>query len=311
MTILTAATRNSPLALAQTQIVIDALKKTHPDVNIKIKTITTKGDRDKTTALWRLKGYGFFTSQLEQALLDGHADFAVHSFKDMPTELTQGLMIAAVPERNFPEDVMVAELPANSLQDLPSGTKIGTSSPRRIAQLKYLKPDLNIVPIRGNVQTRVEKLQSGQFDSIILARAGLERLSLAEKISFVFDPDIFIPAPAQGALAVQAGTDRPDLINLLATLNHDKTRLAVQAERMVLARLHPGCHAPVGVFAKIADSDIMIRAFVADLDGKNYLQKQTQGNVCDTEKLAEALADELIKAGADKIIERLKINEPN
>ena len=311
MATLTVATRSSPLALAQTQIVIDALKNIHHDIDVKLNTITTKGDRDKTTALWQLKGYGFFTSQLEQALLDGHADFAVHSFKDMPTELTKGLTIAAVPQRNFPEDVMVADLSANSLQDLPSTAKIGTSSPRRIAQLKYLRPDLNIVPVRGNVHTRVEKLQSGDFDGIILARAGLERLGLAEKISFVFDPDIFIPAPAQGALAVQTKGDRKDIINLLEAIDDEKTHLAVHAERTVLARLHPGCHAPVGVFAKIADSDIMIRAFVADLDGKNYLQKQAEGKVCDSQKLVEALADELIKAGADKIIERLKLNEPN
>jgi hydroxymethylbilane synthase len=311
MMTLTAATRSSPLALAQTQIVIDALKNIHPDLKIKIKTITTKGDRDKTTALWRLKGYGFFTSQLEHALLDGHADFAVHSFKDMPTESTPHLTIAAVPERNFPEDVMVAGLSSNSLQAVPPGAKIGTSSPRRLAQLKYLRPDLNIVPIRGNVHTRVEKLQRGDFDAIVLARAGLERLSLAEKISFVFDPDVFIPAPAQGALAVQTKNDRQDLNKMLAMLNHDKTRLAVQAERTVLARLHPGCHAPVGVFAKITDSDIMIRAFVAGLEGEKYLRKQAEGKICNTEKLVEALADELIKAGADKIIERLKINERN
>lgn len=311
MATLTAATRSSPLALAQTKIVIEFLKKTHPDIDVKLKTITTKGDRDKTTALWRLKGYGFFTSQLEQALLDRQADFAVHSFKDMPTELTKGLTIAAVIERNFPEDVMVTASPANSLQDLPSGTKVGSSSPRRVAQLKYLKPDLNIVPIRGNVHTRLEKLQKGDFDGIILARAGLQRLSLAEKISFVFDPGIFIPAPAQGALAVQTRSDRPDLVKLLANLNHDKTRLAVQTERQVLARLHPGCHAPVGVFAKINDSDIIIKAFVADLDGANYLQKQAEGKVQDSQKLASKLADELIKAGADKIIEKLKINESN
>lgn len=309
METLTAATRSSPLALVQTKIVIELLKKTHPDIDVKLKTITTKGDRDKTTALWQLKGYGFFTSQLEQALLDGHADFAVHSFKDMPTELTKGLTIAAIPERNFPEDVIVAGLPVNSLQDLPSGAKIGTSSPRRIAQLKYLRPDLNVVPIRGNVHTRLEKLKSSDFDGIILARAGLQRLSLAEEISFIFDPDIFIPAPAQGALAIQTRSDRPDLVKLLANLNHDKTRLAVQTERQVLACLHPGCHAPVGVFAKINDSDIIIKAFVADLDGANYLQKQVEGKVQDSQKLALRLADELIKAGADKIIEKLKINE--
>jgi hydroxymethylbilane synthase len=306
MATLTAATRSSPLALAQTKIVIDDLKKTHPDLNIKIKTITTKGDRDKTTALWQLKGYGFFTSQLEQALLDGQADFAVHSFKDMPTELTKGLTITAVLARDFPEDVLAANSPVTSLDDIPSAAKVGTSSSRRIALLKHLRPDIKPLPIRGNVQTRLDKLQSGDFDAVILARAGLERLSLAEKISFIFDPNIFIPAPAQGALAIQAKDDRKDLINLLSAIDDQKARLTVQAERTVLARLHPGCHAPIGAFAKINNSDIIIKAFVADLNGENYLQKQVEGKLNDSQKLAAALADELIKAGADKIIERLK-----
>ena len=311
MTTLKAATRSSPLALAQTQIVVDALKKTHPDLNIEIKTVTTKGDRDKTTALWQLKGYGFFTSQLEQALLDGQADFAVHSFKDMPTQVTEGLKIAAVLSRDFCEDVLAANAAVTSLDDIPSAAKVGTSSSRRIALLKHLRPDINPIPIRGNVQTRLEKLHSGDFNAVILARAGLERLSLAQKISFIFDPDIFIPAPAQGALAVQTKDDRKELISLLEDIDDKQTNLTVQAERTVLARLHPGCHAPIGTFAKIKNSDIIIKAFVADLNGKSYLQKQIEGKVCDSQKLASSLADELIKAGADKIIERLKINERN
>ena len=155
METLTAATRSSPLALVQTKIVIELLKKTHPDIDVKLKTITTKGDRDKTTALWRLKGYGFFTSQLEQALLDGHADFAVHSFKDLPTAEREGLIVAAVFDRNFVEDCLISASPVDSIEQLPNGARIGTSSLRRAAQLRHLRPDLEPTPIRGNVQTRL------------------------------------------------------------------------------------------------------------------------------------------------------------
>jgi hydroxymethylbilane synthase len=306
MTTLTVATRSSALALAQTQIVTNALKAVYPDINISIKKITTKGDRNKSTTLWKLNGYGFFTSQLEQALLDKEADFAVHSFKDMPTDMNQHLTIAAVPARKYCEDVMVANIPLQALDEMPSGAKIGTSSPRRIAQLKHLRKDLNILPVRGNVQTRIEKLQRGDFDGLILAKAGLDRLNLTELITFDFDPDVFIPAPAQGALAIQVRTDRKDLLELLSTLDHDQTRLTVQAERAVLSRLHPGCHAPVGVFAKIAKSDIIIKAFVADLNGENYLQDKIKGPASQGRKLADELVGQFLKAGAEKIIESLK-----
>ncbi len=306
MKTLVVATRGSRLALAQAEIVITALKNAHPGIDFKIDTIRTKGDRAKSVALWQLNGFGFFTRQVEEALLGGRADLAVHSFKDMPTEQTDGLTIAAIFQRDFPEDCLVSSRSIHSLDDLPGGAKIGTSSFRRIAQIRHLRGDLITTGIRGNVETRLAKLEAGQVDAVVLARAGLERLGLAEKISFSFDPQEFIPAPAQGALAVQTRTDDPQTTKLVASIDHEPTRLTVLAERKVLARLHPGCHAPVGVFARIIGSDIMITGFVANIEGSVFLRREVKGPVEQSEILAQRLADELIKDGAAKILESLE-----
>ncbi|RKY12054.1 MAG: hydroxymethylbilane synthase [Planctomycetota bacterium] len=300
------ATRGSRLALAQTGIVIEALKKVYPDVNFEIKRITTRGDKETKTALWQLSGFGFFTKQVEEALLAGEADIAVHSFKDMPTEQTEGLTIAAVCERFFPQDCVVSAQPVRSLDDFGPGAKIGTSSFRRIALVKHLRSDLETTAIRGNVETRISKGESGQADAVILARAGLERFGLADKIAFSFDPLEFIPAPAQGALAVQTRADNPETIKIVSSIDHAPTRLVVSAERRVLTRLHPGCHAPVGVFAKITGSDIMITAFVADIEGKVFLHSQIRGPVAESNRLADKLANELIKDGAAQLLESLE-----
>lgn len=306
MKALVVATRGSRLALAQTGIVIDTLKQANPDVNFEIKRITTKGDTQTKVPLWQLSGFGFFTRQVEEALLTGEADIAIHSFKDMPTEQTEGLTIAAVSERFFPQDCVVSNKPAVSLDDLPEGAKIGTSSFRRIAQIKHLRGDLETTAIRGNVETRLSKVESGQADTVILARAGLERLGLADKISFSFDPLEFIPAPAQGALAVQTRSDATETTEIVSSINHEATGLVVSAERRVLTRLHPGCHAPVGVFAKITGSDIMITAFVSDVEGEVFLRRKVIGPSADSESLADKLADELIKDGAARLLKSLE-----
>lgn len=306
MKTLVVAARGSRLALAQTGIVIDALKQIQPDIDFEIKRITTRGDTQKTAALWQLSGFGFFTKQVEEALLAGEADITVHSFKDMPTEQTEGLTIAAVSERLFPQDCVVSSQPVSSLDDFGPGAKIGTSSFRRIAQIKHLRSDLVTTPMRGNVETRLSKAESGQTDAVILARAGLERLGLAEEISFSFDPLQFIPAPAQGALAVQTRTRDPEITKIVAAIDHAPTRVVVWAERRVLTKLHPGCHAPVGVFAKIIGSDIIIRAFVADVEGKVFLQREIRGPVAESDRLADKLANELIKDGAAELLESLE-----
>lgn len=306
MDVLTVATRGADLAIAQTQIIISALKKIHPDIQIEIKKITTEGDRDKRTALWNLKSSGFFTTQVEDALLAGEADFAVHSFKDLPTRQQRGLTIAAVCERQFAEDCLIASEPVGSIKHLPKSAKIGTSSLRRAAQIKYLRADLRPMPIRGNVTTRIKHLQEGNFDAIILARAGIERLGLGGKISLRFEPEQFIPAPAQGALAVQTRADDSTTTKLIAAIDDEKLRTITFAERRVLVTMQCGCHAPVGVFAKITGKDIEIFAFISDLEGENFISRRLTGPAADAYAIAEKIANELLNAGGREILEKLE-----
>ncbi len=306
MKVLTSATRGGRLAIAQTGIVISALKKVYPNIQIKTKKITTTGDRDRRTALWNLKDTGFFTSQVEDALLAGQADFAVHSFKDLPTHRREGLTIAAVCERQFPEDCLMAAGSVSSIEQLHQSAKIGTSSLRRAAQLRRLRADLKPTSIRGNVLTRVRRLEEGKFDAIILARAGIERLGLAKKISFCFDPEQFIPAPAQGALAVQTRTDDIATGELIAAINDKNASTVTLAERQVLVTMQCGCHAPVGAFAKIDGDDIEICAFISDLQGENFIRRRIKGPAAQTGKLAEKLANQLLNAGGKKILASLE-----
>jgi hydroxymethylbilane synthase len=306
MNILTCATRGGQLAIAQTQTVCSMLKKIHPGLQIKIKTITTRGDRDRQTALWTLKDTGFFTSKLEDALLAKEADFAVHSFKDLPTSHRDGLTIAAVCDRRFARDCLLAARSVTSIDRLPRAAKIGTSSLRRAAQLRYIRPDLQPAAIRGNVLTRITRLEEGKFDAIILARAGIERLNLTDKISFSFDPTKFIPAPAQGALAIQNRSDDTDTCNLIADIDDENNRTTTSAERKILTTMQCGCHAPVGAFAKIIGDDIQITAFISDLEGKNFIRRQITGPTEDAEKLAENIANDLLASGGKKILASLE-----
>jgi len=306
MDVLTVATRGADLAIAQTRIIISALKKTYPDIQINVRKITTKGDLDKRTALWDLKSSGFFTSQVEDALLAGEADFAVHSFKDLPTQQRKGLAIPAVCERTFAEDCLIANDAVGSIRQLRQSAKIGTSSLRRAAQIRHLRADLKPAPIRGNVPTRIKLLEEGKFDAIILARAGIERLGLGRKISLCFDPEQFIPAPAQGTLAVQTRMDDSATTELIAAIDDEKLRTITSAERRVLVTMQCGCHAPVGAFAKIAGNDMEICAFISDVEGKNFISRRLTGPAADADNLAEKIANELLNAGGREILEKLE-----
>jgi hydroxymethylbilane synthase len=303
---LTVASRAGPLAVAQTQIVINALKKNHSDLEIKIKKVTTSGDRDRRTALWKLRTTGFFTSQVEDALLSGQADFAVHSLKDLPTRQRDGLTIAAVCDRKFVEDCLIAADSVTSIDRFKASAKIGTSSPRRIAQLRYLRPGLQPADIRGNVTTRIRKLEEGQFDAVILARAGLERLGLSQKISFCFDPDEFIPAAAQGAIAVQTRADDTTTVEIVSAIDDRNARTPAFAERQVLATMQCGCHAPAGAFARINGDDITIHAFISDIEGKSLIRRHITGPAADANSLADQLAYQLLTSGGKKILQSLK-----
>jgi len=303
---LTVATRGGALAIAQSEYVIATLRKIHPGLEIRIKEITTTGDKDRRTALWTLKETGFFTSQVEDALTAHEADFAVHSFKDLPTAQRQGLTIGAVFDRNFVEDCLVAKGPVDSIDQLPKNAKIGTSSLRRAAQLRHLRPDLETVPIRGNVHTRLRKLDTDQFDAILLARAGLERLGLADKISFIFDPAIFVPAPAQGALGIQTRADDAGTNEIIATIDDQNARTTTAAERKILTTMQCGCHAPVGAYAEIAGGNIHIRAFISEPNGDNFISRELSGPGEDAEKLAEEIAKNLLEAGGREILASLE-----
>jgi hydroxymethylbilane synthase len=290
---LTIATRTGSLAIVQTQIVVTAIKKLFPDLDIRIKKIASEGDKDRRTTLWELKETGFFTSLLEDVLLTGEADIAVHSFKDLPTAIREGLTIAAVLDRKFPEDCLVTASPIKSLDELPKEAIVGTSSLRRTVQLKRLRNDLKCVPIRGNVPTRLKKLEQGDFDAIVLARAGLERLGLSDKISIIFDPTKFIPSPAQGALAVEIRADDTETKEIVSKLDEKGARITTTAERQVFSALGCGCHAPAGVFAKIEGSQIAIWGCFSDPDGQNFSHTTLSGPIAQSAKLAQTLADKL------------------
>jgi len=294
------------LAIVQAEIVTGALKKIYPDIQFKIKKVTTRGDRDRRTALWELKDSGFFTSQLENDLLAGEADFAVHSFKDLPTKQQNGLTIAAVCDRQFVEDCLITSHPVRSIKQLPPSAKVGTSSLRRVAQLKRLRADLNVIPVRGNVKTRIKRLDNGDVDAIILARAGVERLGLGHRIAFCFDPTEFIPAPAQGALAVQTKCDDVTTRKIAAAIDDREAKVTCFAERQVLVTMHCGCHAPVGAYAKIIGNDMEIHAFISDLQGRNFINRQIVGPKKKSNKLAEQIANDLLSSGGKEILAYLE-----
>ncbi|MHC4389286.1 MAG: hydroxymethylbilane synthase [Planctomycetota bacterium] len=304
--VLTVATRGGDLALTQTETIIGLLKQRHPGLEIKINMITTSGDKDRRTELWKLKTTGFFTSQLEDALLAGQADFAVHSYKDLPTKPREGLATAAVCLRKFVEDCLITTQPGSSIERLPASAKVGTSSLRRIAQIKHIKPDIETTALRGNVPTRIRKLEQGQFDAIILARAGLERLSLQGKISAVLDPGDFVPAPAQGALAIQTRSEGDRTKELIAVLDDRQARTTTFAERHVLTVMQCGCHAPVGAHAKIQGDGLTLDAFISGLDGNTFLRRKITGPADQAEQLAETIANQLLDAGGKQILKELE-----
>ncbi len=288
------ATRPGRLAVRQTEIVVNLLKETHPELDFLVRQISSRGDRDRRTALWQIKSTGFFTSKLEGALLAGDADIAVHSYKDLPTQKRKGLSIAAVCDRLFVEDCLVAAKPIRSIDDLPAEAKVGTSSLRRAVQIKRLRPDIECAAIRGNVTTRIKKLEQGACDAVILARAGLERLGLGRRISIVFEPTEFMPAAAQGALAVQVRSNDKETVEVVSAIDDEPARVTADAERQVLECLNCGCHAPAGVYAEITGADMKLTAFLADARGGEFVRRKIAGSVQDALMLAEGLAAKIL-----------------
>jgi len=293
-------TRASTLARTQTGVVVDAL-----GLPVEIITIVTEGDRS-AEALTQLGGTGVFVSALRAALLADEIDVAVHSFKDLPTAAADGIALAAVPRREDPRDALVAR-DGLTLGGLPSGARVGTGSPRRAAQLNALGLGLEIVGLRGNVDTRLGKVTAGELDAVVLAYAGLRRLGRQGEVTEVLDPLQVLPAPAQGALAIECRASDAEALSLLAVLDDPDTRAAVAAERALLAALEAGCSAPVGALAEIAEGDdgpeIFLRGSVTALDGSDAVRLSATGPTTDAEGVGQRLAAELIAIGADQIME--------
>ena len=300
------ASRASELAMAQAHFVISLLKAKRQDIEFEIVNISTAGDQDRSVPLWKLEGVGFFTTQIEKALKDGVADIAVHSFKDLPTCEDRELAIAAVCDRRFVEDVLVAGVGVRSLSELKAGARVGTSSMRRIAQIKRMRPDLETATIRGNVEGRIRKLDEGQYDAIVLARAGLERLGLGGRISMAFNLLEFLPAPAQGALAVQVRAGDMRAKELVGMIDDPDARISATCERRVMEILEGGCHAPVGTYGRMSGEKFVITACVSDLDGSGYIEDTFSGQTGEAMEIAERLAKSLLDRGAKKILESIR-----
>jgi hydroxymethylbilane synthase len=261
-----------------------------------IEIVKTTGDRITHVPLAQVGGKGLFTKEIEEALLEGRADLAVHSLKDLPTELPAGLVLAATPAREDPRDALVGR----RLADLPAGAKLGTGSLRRAAQLRKLRPDLRIEPVRGNLDTRLRKLDEGQYDAIVLAAAGLKRLGWAERIAEILSPDLVCPAVGQGALAIET---RETSLLACQNLNHPATEHAVTAERALLAALGGGCQVPIGAYATVAGDLLSLQAVVVSPDGMQLVRDRSDGPAADAHRIGRELGEALLAAGADIILE--------
>lgn len=295
-------TRPSALARRQTELVIAQLQAVWPDLHCRVVTLTTEGDRLGEQPLPEIGGKGLFTQAIETALRSGEIDLAVHSLKDLPTAEADGLTIGAVLEREDPRDVLISRhgLP---LHQLPSGARVGTSSLRRAAQVRALRPDVEVVPLRGNVDTRLRKAARPDIDAVILAAAGLIRLGRADEVTQWLPLDLMLPAPGQGALAVQVRTDDAALLRRLAAIYHRPTWAAVTAERAFLAALEVGCSAPVAAWGRIEAGRLWLDGLIAGADGRDVLRLSAQGDPDNPEALGVRLAEQAKAQGAARILE--------
>ncbi len=290
--------RGSQLALWQAKWIAARLAERGYETRIEI--IKTTGDKISDVPLAKVGTKGLFTKEIEEALLDGHIDLAIHSLKDLPTEVPAGLTLAAVPEREDPRDALVGA----RLSDLPTGAKVGTSSLRRAAQLRVTRPDLVIESVRGNLDTRLRKLDEGQYRAIVLAVAGLTRLGWANRIAEVLSPDVMCPAVGQGALAVETRAEGAAR-DICGALDHAGTRATVTAERVVLATLGGGCQVPIGAYAVVAGDELSLVGVVIAPDGRRALRKSSEGSVADAEKIGRRVGQALLDDGAREILEQV------
>lgn len=298
---LTVGTRGSRLSLIQTEIVVQRLKEEVPELEIEVKTIKTTGDKITRRPLISIKEKGIFEKEIDKAVLRGDVDFAVHSLKDVPTIQPPKTVIVAVPERGAPHDVLVSR-EGMRLKDLPAKATIGTGSPRRIAQLRRVRPDLEVKSIRGNVDTRVRKLKRGLYDAIILAEAGLRRLGMQDCITERLSLKDFTPAPGQGALAVVAREDNKEVIEILKRINHRPSMAAVLAERAFIREIGGGCKVPLSAFAQVRGNVLSLYASVLSPDGKIKIQTSRVGEPGSPEEIGFKAAREILEGGAAGLI---------
>jgi hydroxymethylbilane synthase len=303
--ILVIGSRGSKLALTQARFVQGELERLHPSIATRIEIVTTSGDV-KTDPLAVIGGKGVFTRELEEALLDGRVDVAVHSLKDLPTIIPERLHIAAIGQREDPRDALIIRADifelCKTLESLPVGATIGTSSTRRLAQLKHLKRDATLKDLRGNVDTRLAKLDRGEYDAVILAAAGLRRLGLERRISVMFSPSDMLPSPGQGALGLETRADDAQTIAAVSQLDHYATRIACTAERAFLRELGGGCQLPIAAHAVVADQLLHLDGLVADTKGRQILRDKVAGGTNQAEQLGKSLAAELIARGANELL---------
>ncbi len=299
--------RDSQLALVQSYWVRDQLTQLHPDHTFTLETMKTQGDKILDVPLAKVGDKGLFTKELEQALLLGQADLAVHSLKDLPTQLPAGLTLAVITERENPADALVLHPRHEGLQlaTLPEGTVIGTSSLRRLAQLRYHFPHLVFKDVRGNLNTRLKKLDEGQYDALVLAVAGLVRLGWKDRVSQVIPGEISLHAVGQGALGVECRAEDPEILRIVAALNHAPTALMCRAERAFLRALEGGCQVPIGVRTALVDDTLTLEGMVARLDGTLLIRDTHTGPATDPEALGQALADKLRAQGAETILQEV------
>lgn len=298
------ATRKSLLALWQANHVKDRLEQLHPDVTVELVPMTTKGDVLLDTPLSKIGGKGLFIKELEQAMLDGRADIAVHSMKDVPVEFPEGLGLTVICEREDPRDAFVSnQYPG--LEALPAGAVVGTASLRRECQIRARRPDLVVKTLRGNVQTRLRKLDEGEYDAIILAAAGLKRLELEDRITGLLSPEESLPANGQGAVGIECRLDDAELLALLTPLDHAPTRLRVLAERAMNQGLQGGCQVPIGAYAELEDDKLWLRGLVGKPDGSQMIFDEITGLASQGEALGTELAKRLLARGADKILDEV------
>ena len=298
------ATRKSQLALWQAEYVRDVLLQYHPDLNVELVKMTTEGDRILDTPLAKVGGKGLFVKELETGLLNGDADIAVHSMKDVPIELPEGLHLSVICPREDPRDAFISN-DYKLFEDLPKGARLGTSSLRRQCQLAAQRPDLNIIDLRGNVNTRLRKLDAGDYDAIILAAAGLKRLGMQDRITQTLSPEISLPAIGQGAVGIECRQDDDWVNELLAPLNDRDTAIRVRAERALNHRLHGGCQVPIAGYAELSHGVILLRGLVGTVDGTEIIHGEIAGQPEDAEYLGRVLAEDLLSRGADEILENL------